>query len=87
MPLNLRQSKRGFWLSCSTFPKCRGRTAWANVDPTKQTALTKQWKQHLAKNPVPTVRNSAGVESKDQYEPAVIESKSKVPSVIDSDAA
>ena len=32
-PLNLRRSKRGPWLSCSKFPKCRGRLAWSAIDP------------------------------------------------------
>ncbi|MBX3355223.1 MAG: topoisomerase DNA-binding C4 zinc finger domain-containing protein [Phycisphaeraceae bacterium] len=30
--LNLREGKRGPWLGCSRFPKCRGREPWAKVD-------------------------------------------------------
>jgi DNA topoisomerase-1 len=30
-PLNLRRSKRGPWLGCSKYPKCRGRVAWKTL--------------------------------------------------------
>jgi DNA topoisomerase-1 len=31
-PLNVRRGKRGPWLGCSKFPKCRGRGTWAKLD-------------------------------------------------------
>ncbi|MEE8131218.1 MAG: topoisomerase DNA-binding C4 zinc finger domain-containing protein, partial [Vicinamibacterales bacterium] len=31
-PMNLRRGKRGPWLGCSTFPKCRGRSGWTKLD-------------------------------------------------------
>jgi DNA topoisomerase-1 len=31
-PLYLRRGKRGPWLGCSTFPKCKGRGAWAKFE-------------------------------------------------------
>ena len=31
-PLNLRNGKRGPWLGCSGFPKCRGRETWTKVE-------------------------------------------------------
>jgi DNA topoisomerase-1 len=31
--MNLRTGKRGPWLGCSKFPKCRGRESWAKIDP------------------------------------------------------
>ncbi|MEI6691516.1 MAG: type I DNA topoisomerase [Chlorobium sp.] len=31
-PLYLRSGKRGLWLGCSKFPKCRGRHAWSALD-------------------------------------------------------
>jgi DNA topoisomerase I len=31
-PLYLRSGKRGLWLGCSKFPKCRGRLAWSTLD-------------------------------------------------------
>ena len=38
-PLNLRRGKRGPWLGCSTFPKCRGRFGWTKLEDDKQKAL------------------------------------------------
>ena len=31
-PLYLRSGKRGLWLGCSKFPKCRGRLAWSALE-------------------------------------------------------
>jgi len=31
-PLYLRTGKRGPWLGCSTFPKCKGRGGWAKLE-------------------------------------------------------
>ncbi len=31
-PMNLRNGKRGPWLGCSTFPKCKGRMGWKTLD-------------------------------------------------------
>ncbi len=31
-PLNLRRGKRGPWLGCSRFPKCKGRAAWSKLE-------------------------------------------------------
>ena len=31
-PLFLRNGKRGPWLGCSTFPKCKGRGGWAKLE-------------------------------------------------------
>ena len=59
-PLYLRDSKRGLWLSCSNFPKCRGRLAWKEVDEAKQTELEAAYQKHLAENPVPELRTSDG---------------------------
>ncbi|MEI8032433.1 MAG: type I DNA topoisomerase [Chlorobiaceae bacterium] len=43
-PLNLRSGKRGLWLGCSKFPKCRGRLAWSTLDETAQ----KRWEALMA---------------------------------------
>ena len=40
-PLYLRSGKRGLWLGCSKFPKCRGRLAWSALDENTQ----KHWEQ------------------------------------------
>jgi len=59
-PLYCRDSKRGLWLSCSTFPKCRGRQAFNKLDEDKQAELEKAWKQHEKQNPTPVVRTTDG---------------------------
>lgn len=41
-PLNVRRGKRGPWLGCSAFPKCRGREAWTKLEKTVQDALLRQ---------------------------------------------
>jgi DNA topoisomerase-1 len=38
-PLNLRRGKRGPWLGCSTFPKCKGRSGWTKLDQAKREDL------------------------------------------------
>ncbi|MBL4700096.1 MAG: type I DNA topoisomerase [Phycisphaeraceae bacterium] len=70
-PLNMRDSKRGFWLSCSKFPKCRGRTGWKSVEEDKQKELEAAWTKHVAENPVPDIKNTKGVVLGDEYLPII----------------
>ena len=70
-PLNVRMSKRGLWLSCSRFPKCRGRVAFTSIDEAKQAELDKAWKAHDAANPVPVIRTTEGVEIGENYMPRI----------------
>ena len=35
-PLYLRSGKRGLWLGCSKFPKCKGRLAWSTLEKSAQ---------------------------------------------------
>lgn len=72
-PLNLRDSKRGFWLACSTFPKCRGRAAWLKIEPDQQKALEKGWQQHLTQHPLPVIRNTDGDTVADDYVPRIVD--------------
>ncbi|MEM1212051.1 MAG: type I DNA topoisomerase [Planctomycetota bacterium] len=58
--LLLRDSKRGLWLSCSRFPKCRGRESFAKLEEAKQKELKKAWAQHQKDNPIPEIRTSSG---------------------------
>ena len=46
--LNLRDGKRGPWLGCQAFPKCRGRAAFGKLPEAVQTDLTQQLKKQLA---------------------------------------
>jgi len=46
--LNLRDGKRGPWLGCQKFPKCKGRAAFAKLSEAMQKDLESQLRQHLA---------------------------------------
>ena len=46
--MNLRDGKRGPWLGCRAFPKCRGREAFGKLPEEKQKALTAELNAHLA---------------------------------------
>ncbi len=46
-PMNLRDGKRGAWLGCSRFPKCRGRESFAKLPETQQAVLQKALDKHL----------------------------------------
>ncbi|MCA9305300.1 MAG: type I DNA topoisomerase [Phycisphaerales bacterium] len=59
-PLYLRDGARGPWLSCSAFPKCRGRGKWSALDESKQKELEKALADHLKANPIPIIRDMEG---------------------------
>ncbi len=75
-PLNMRDSKRGLWLSCSAFPKCRGRLAWSAVEEDKQKELEKAWAQHDKENPVPQIKTKDGKLIEEGYVPNVADQPS-----------
>ncbi|MAX27246.1 MAG: DNA topoisomerase I [Phycisphaeraceae bacterium] len=70
-PLNMRDSKRGFWLSCSKFPKCRGRSGWTTIEEDKQKELEAAWEKHVAENPVPQLKNTQGQVIGEEYIPNI----------------
>ena len=49
--MNLRSGKRGLWLGCSTFPKCRGRLSWNAVEQGAKEHWEAVMKEHLAAHP------------------------------------
>ncbi len=59
-PLNLRSGKRGPWLSCSAFPKCRGRGAWSKLDAKVRERLEKALAAHEREHPVPVLHDLQG---------------------------
>jgi len=71
-PLNMRDSKRGYWLSCSKFPKCRGRGTWSTIPEDQQKSLTKAWEAHVAENPLPVVKTADGDVIGDDYIPMLL---------------
>ncbi len=54
-PLYLRRGKRGPWLGCSGYPRCKGRGAFNTLSPQDQEALLEAMGQHEAANPTPTI--------------------------------
>lgn len=58
--LNLRTGKRGPWLGCSRFPKCRGRMAWAKLGEPRQAELTALLAAHERKHPAVVLRRRDG---------------------------
>jgi len=50
-PLNARRGKRGPWLGCSKFPKCRGRGAWAKLDEAEQARIERQLEENDREHP------------------------------------
>jgi DNA topoisomerase-1 len=48
-PMNLRSGKRGPWLGCSKFPKCRGRESWAKIPEATRNALERSLAEHEGK--------------------------------------
>jgi len=59
-PLNLRNGARGPWLSCSKFPKCRGRGAWSKLDDDVKEKWSAALAEHEKKHPIPIIRDLEG---------------------------
>ncbi|MFN9992974.1 MAG: type I DNA topoisomerase [Phycisphaerales bacterium] len=59
-PLNLRGGLKGPWLSCSRFPKCRGRGKWNEIEESQRHALELALKNHELKHPVAVVKTMSG---------------------------
>ncbi|MCC5830764.1 MAG: type I DNA topoisomerase [Phycisphaeraceae bacterium] len=74
-PLNLRDSKRGLWLSCSKYPSCRGRQPFKELDQATQKRLETAWEEHLSQNPVPVIHKADGqpIGEGEQYMPRVLD--------------
>ncbi len=60
-PMNLRNGKRGPWLGCSTFPKCKGRMGWKILDDDVREGLETALQQHEEKNPQVIITTLSGM--------------------------
>ena len=58
--MNLRRGKRGPWLGCSTFPKCKGRLGWNKLDEANQKRLEKELEAHEKHHPQVVVKDLKG---------------------------
>ncbi|MEM8494959.1 MAG: type I DNA topoisomerase, partial [Planctomycetota bacterium] len=93
-PYYVRDGKNGLWLSCSGFPKCRGRGSFKNLEDDVAADLEKAWKKHEKENPVPQVKTVTGhvITDEEMYVPVVAGSEpvgsiDSGDSAIDVDAA
>jgi DNA topoisomerase-1 len=59
-PLNLRRGKRGPWLGCSRFPKCRGRLGWNTLADDQKEALEAELVGHEKQHPPPVITTLEG---------------------------
>jgi DNA topoisomerase-1 len=67
--LNLRRSRRGPWLACSKFPKCRARLSWSGLAKDKQQDLLARLQQHEQANPQPALHKLDGTAIGPGYNP------------------
>jgi DNA topoisomerase-1 len=58
--LNLRNGKRGPWLGCSGFPKCRGRGKWTEIEDDKRKELETALAAHETANPQVVIKDLEG---------------------------
>ena len=59
-PCYLRDGKRGPWLGCSAFPRCRGRVGYAKLPEKRRKQLEAELAAHLAANPLPSILRRDG---------------------------
>jgi DNA topoisomerase-1 len=50
-PCNIRNGKRGPWLGCSAFPKCRGRGDWKGLGEERQQTILRAIAEHEKAHP------------------------------------
>jgi len=68
-PLNLRRSTRGPWLSCSKFPKCRGRMGWSPLDAKTKAKWEKALEEHEKSHPQIVIHKTDGTLAGENYKP------------------
>ena len=73
--MNLRRGARGPWLSCSKFPKCRGRIGWSTLEESRRKTLETALQSHEKKNPQAEVRKIDGTAVSAGYKPQPLNSE------------
>jgi DNA topoisomerase-1 len=76
-PLNLRRSKRGPWMSCSKYPKCRGRLGWKTLKDDQRKDLELKLLNHEKEHPTADLKTLGGIPIGEQHTPTPVESKEK----------
>jgi len=72
-PLNLRRSKRGPWLSCSKYPKCRGRLGFKTLEEDRRKELELKLLNHEKANPTPQLKTLGGAPIGEKHTPQPLE--------------
>ena len=75
-PMNLRRSSRGPWLSCSKFPKCKGRLGWNSLAEEIKAVWDQALKSHETHHPQTVIRRLDGTPVEDSYKPQALPSAS-----------
>ena len=70
-PMNLRRGARGPWLSCSAFPKCRGRVGWSTLDKDTRTRWQEALEEHEKSHPQPVIQKLDGTPVEENCKPQV----------------
>jgi DNA topoisomerase-1 len=68
-PLNLRRGAKGPWLSCSRFPKCRGRLGWVSLEAGVKSKWKKALEEHEKAHPQLIIRKLDGSPVGDNHKP------------------
>ncbi len=71
-PLNLRRGARGPWLSCSKFPKCRGRMGWVSLDDRTKKKWERALEAHEKAHPQPVILRVDGSLVSDSHRPRLL---------------
>jgi DNA topoisomerase-1 len=67
--MNMRRGARGPWLSCSAFPKCRGRLGWNTLDQEARKTWERKLDEHEKAHPVPVIQTLDGIPVEEGYKP------------------
>jgi DNA topoisomerase-1 len=70
-PLHLRRGSRAPWLSCSKFPKCRGRLGWNTLNGETKKKLERDLENHAKAYPLPTIKKLDGTPVGEACKPQV----------------
>ncbi len=84
--LNLRRSKRGPWLSCAKYPKCRGRVGWKPLPDEQKAILEKALEDHEKANPVETLLKTDGTPVGDEHKPEISQDDQDAPDAQDKNS-
>ena len=72
-PLYLRNGKRGPWLGCSKYPRCRGRGAWKGMEDEERAKWEALLVEHEKEHPPAIIKTLEGVIVEAGFEPLLLD--------------